>query len=294
MAIPAAAGIGLRTPHMASFAGEPAGRPLTAAWVEVHSENFCCDGGPRLAMLDAVAARYPLSCHGVGLSLGSAEGLDKAHVGRLKHLFDRAKPGLISEHLSWSVTGGVYLNDLLPLPYTRAALDTVCRNVATAQEAFGRKILIENPSGYLSFPDSTMTEPEFLMGVIQRTGCGLLLDVNNVYVTAANNALDANAYLTAIDGAVVGEIHLAGHSTIDDGEMRLLIDTHNARVCDAVWALYAATVARIGPRPTLIEWDLEIPELPVLLREAEAAQGIIDGTRPHTPAAHGTGPSHGA
>lgn len=268
--IPAAAGIGLRTPHMPAFAPEDAA--LTTPWLEIHSENFLCDGGPRLAMLDAIAARYPMSCHGVGLSLGSAEGLDRDHLARLKKLFARVKPSLISEHLSWSVTGGVYLNDLLPLPYTEEALAVVARNVAQAQDAFGRQVLVENPSAYVSFPGSTMSEPAFLARLVQETGCGLLLDINNVYVSAANNGLDADAYLNAIAPEAVGEIHLAGHSA-DAG---LLVDTHSTQVCDPVWDLYAKTVARIGARPTLIEWDLDVPDLPVLLAEAAHAQDILN------------------
>jgi uncharacterized protein len=281
VALPAVAGIGLRTPHMAALAAEDKNAPLTTPWVEVHSENFLCAGGPRLAMLDAIAARYPLSCHGVGLSLGSAEGLDPAHLARLRKLFDRVKPVALSEHLSWSVSGGIYLNDLLPLPYTDETLAVVCRNVAAAQEAFGRQILVENPSVYISFPGSTMSEAAFLARLTERTGCGLLLDVNNVYVSAENNALDATDYLASVPAAAVGEIHLAGHSISDDGEGRLLIDTHSTRVCDEVWRLYAGVIARIGPRPTLIEWDLDIPTLDVLLSEAATAQSILDATE-HT------------
>jgi uncharacterized protein (UPF0276 family) len=191
------------------------------------------------------------------------------------------KPVALSEHLSWSVSGGVYLNDLLPLPYTEETLAVVCRNVAAAQEAFGRQILIENPSVYLSFPGSTMSEAAFLARLTERTGCGLLLDVNNVYVSAENNALDATDYLASVPAAAVGEIHLAGHSISDDGEGRLLIDTHSTRVCDEVWRLYAGVIARIGPRPTLIEWDLDIPALDVLLSEAATAQSILDATE-HT------------
>lgn len=274
--VPVAAGIGLRTPHMAAVATEEPGAPLTAPWIEVHSENFLCAGGPRLAMLDAVAARYPVSCHGVGLSLGSAEGLDRAHLTRLQNLFTRVKPALISEHLSWSVTGGVYLNDLLPLPYTEETLATVCRNVNAAQEAFGRQILVENPSAYLSFHGTTMSEPEFLARLVECTGCGLLLDVNNIYVSAENNALDAQEYLNAIAGDVVGEVHLAGHSITGNAATRLLIDTHSTRVCDAVWDLYKSVIARIGAKPTLIEWDMEMPDLHILLGEAATAQRILD------------------
>ncbi len=246
--IPATAGIGLRLCHLPAVATED----VNASWVEIHSETFLCAGGPRLAMLDAVAVRHPLSCHGVGLSLGTAEGLDRDHLKRLSALFGRARPGLISEHLAWSVTDGVYLNDLLPLPYTPATLDVVCRNVDRAQDSLGR-ILVENPSAYLNFPASTLDEPDFLNALVARTGCGLLLDINNVYVTCTNMGSDARGYLNAIDMSAVGEIHLAGHAVQRRGNDPVLIDTHNDRVCDAVWDLYADVLARTGPRPTLIE-----------------------------------------
>ncbi|MSO73075.1 MAG: DUF692 domain-containing protein [Rhodospirillaceae bacterium] len=274
--IPAVAAIGLRHPHLPGLAAEPAGAPLCAPWVEVHSENFLCAGGPRLAMLDAVAARYPLSCHGVGLSLGSAEGLSREHLARLKTLFSRVKPALISEHLSWSVTGGIYLNDLLPLPYTEETLGVVSRNVDAAQQAFGARILVENPSAYLNFPASTMSEVAFLRRLVKNTGCGLLLDVNNVYVSATNNAFAARAYLEDFPGEAVGEIHLAGHSVVPEDGGTVLVDTHSTHVCGEVWAHYESVIARVGPRPTLIEWDLEIPALEVLLAEAARAQAVMD------------------
>lgn len=274
-AIPVAAGIGLRHPHDAAFAREPAGAPLTAPWLEVHSENFLCDGGPRLAMLAAVRERYPVSCHGVGLSLGSAEGLDPAHLKRLRHLFDWVRPGLVSEHLSWSVTGGVYLNDLLPLPYSEECAAVLARNIAHAQDALGRRILVENPSRYLSFRDSPMSEAAFLAALVERTGCGLLLDINNVYVSCVNTGGSAEDYLREIPAEAVGEVHLAGHSVDGDGAARVLIDTHSTRVCDEVWALYRTAMLRFGPRPTLIEWDRDLPELPVLLDEAGRAARIM-------------------
>ncbi len=280
--VPAVAGIGLRTPHMVSLAREDGNTALTAPWVEIHSENFLMDGGPRLTLLDAIAARYPVSCHGVGLSLGSAEGLDTAHLTRLKRLFDRVRPALVSEHLAWSVTHGVYLNDLLPLPLTEETLATVSRNVKQAQDFFGRRILMENPSAYVRFAGAIMSEPEFLTRLVEQTGCGLLLDINNVYVSASNSGFDAANYLRSIPAAAVGEIHLAGYeesSAGGAGGARLLIDTHGAYVADPVWDLYAATISRIGPRPTLIEWDADVPELPVLLREAALAQTILDDAR---------------
>ncbi len=260
---------------MPAFAAEADDARLTTPWLEIHSENYLCDGGPRLAMLDAIAARYPISCHGVGLSLGSAEGLDPAHLHRLAALYARLRPGLVSEHLAWSVVDGIYLNDLLPLPYTAESLDIVARNVDAAQDAFGRKILVENPSAYLRFSASHMSEPEFLNALCARTGCGLLLDVNNVHVTCANVGGDARAYLEAIDAAAVGEIHLAGH-TVEDG---VLIDTHSRPIAPEVWDLYSDLVARIGARPTLIEWDRDVPDRAVLLAEAAAAQRIMDSAQ---------------
>ncbi|MDX2224180.1 MAG: DUF692 domain-containing protein [Rhodospirillaceae bacterium] len=271
--MPAAAGIGLRSLHLAEVAASSA---PPAPWFEVHSENFLSAGGPRRAGLAEIAARAPISCHGVGMSLGSHAGLDRDHLRRLNDLFGWVRPALVSEHLSWSVVDGVYLNDLLPLPLTEEALDVVARNVDHAQDFFGRRILVENPSSYLTFAASTMSEPEFLTRLVDRTGCGLLLDVNNVYVSAANNGFDAAAYLARIPPAAVGEIHLAGHTVQDDGAARVLVDTHSARVCDPVWALYEAALARTGPVPTLIEWDLDIPPLAVLLDEAARAQALID------------------
>ena len=280
MHIPPTTGIGLRLAHLADFATENAAGARKTGWLEIHSETFLCDGGPRLAMLDAVAARYPISCHGVGLSLGGADGLDAAHLARLNALFARVKPALVSEHLAWSGVDGTYFNDLLPLPYTEEALVVVAANIAAAQDSFGRRILVENPSAYVAFSGETMSETEFLTRLVDRTGCGLLLDINNVYVSAANTGGDAGAYLRALPAAAIGEIHLAGHTAVNG----MLIDTHSARVSDAVWSLYADTVARIGPRPTLIEWDRDLPEIAVLLGEAQAAQVILNrlaGGRPH-------------
>ncbi len=270
--IPARAGVGLRHPHMTDFAD---GTP-DAAWVEIHSENFFAPGGPRIAQLDSVRAHYPLSCHGVGLSLGSAEGIDPDHLETLRCLVERVEPGLVSEHLSFSVVEGVYVNDLLPLPYTEEALDTVVRNVQTVQEALGRQLLVENPSSYLTFTASTYTEWDFLTSLVQRAGCGLLLDVNNIFVSAENNGFDAQTYLNGIPGEAVQEIHLAGHSIDGQGKDRLLIDTHSDVVAGPVWELYRQALERFGPRPTLIEWDLDIPALDVLLDEARTAQRHLD------------------
>ncbi len=275
--ISAQAGVGLRHPHMLEFAS---GSP-SAAWLEIHSENFLAPGGPRMAQLEAARSHYPISCHGVGLSLGSAEGVSDAHLARLRTLIERVEPVLVSEHLSFSVIDGIYVNDLLPLPYTEEALDTVAANIAHAQDTLGRQILLENPSSYLAFTHSTISEWEFLDAVTQRTGCGLLLDVNNVYVSAVNNGFDAEQYLDAIPAHAVGEIHLAGHLVDGDGEDQVLIDTHGDTVCDAVWRLYEHVIQRIGPRPTLIEWDTDIPELGVLLSEADRAQDVLDDAAPN-------------
>ena len=270
--IPAAAGVGLRHPHIAAFADGVA----EATWVEIHSENFFAPGGPRMAQLDRVRKNYPISCHGVGLSLGTAEGLDQDHLRTLCRLVDRIDPILVSEHLSFSVVDNIYVNDLLPLPYTEEALEVVTRNIDQTQEALGRQILLENPSSYLTFTDSTFTECAFLSALVERTGCGLLLDVNNIYVSAQNNGIDAVAYLDGIPGNAVQEIHLAGHMVNGADEDRLLIDTHGDVVADPVWTLYEKTLNKIGPRPTLIEWDTNIPDLNKLLAEAGKAQSRLD------------------
>jgi hypothetical protein len=268
---PARAGVGLRHPHVTHFLEQ---RPRTA-FLEVHSENYMSPGGPRRRALFDLARDYPLSLHGVGLSLGSAEGLDPAHLARLKGLIADYRPALVSEHLSWSVEGGTYLNDLLPLPYTEEALDVVCRNIDATQEALGRALLIENPSSYLAFAASALGEPQFLGELVRRTGCGLLLDVNNVYVSSRNQGFDPVTYLESVPAAAVGEIHLAGHTARRFGSEELLIDDHGSRVAAAVWALYRRAVALCGPRPTLIEWDSAIPEAAVLLAEAQKADLIL-------------------
>jgi uncharacterized protein (UPF0276 family) len=263
---PISAGIGLRGPHMDEVVLI---RPAIG-WLEVHAENYM-GGGPGPRRLEAIRRDYPLSIHGVGLSLGTAEGLDREHLRRLKALIDRYAPMLISEHLSWSMSGGVYLNDLLPLPYTEEALALVARNVDAVQTALGRQILVENPSRYLSFRHSPITEPDFLVELASRTGCGLLCDVNNIFVTASNLDLDAVAYLEALPGAAVGELHLAGYSRVSRDGASLLIDDHAARVAPPVWDLYRHAVRRFGPVPTLVEWDKELPPLEMLLGEARSA-----------------------
>ncbi len=271
--IPAAAGVGLRHPHVADFIED---RPKTG-WLEIHSENYLCDGGPRLRQLELIRRDYPLSCHGVGLSLGSAEGLDADHLARLRTLFDRFEPGLVSEHVSWSVQGGAYLNDLLPLPYTEEALEVVCRNIDRAQEAFGRQLLAENPSTYMRFGASTLDEADFMAEIARRTGCGILLDINNVYVSAMNHGFDALAYVDAIPADAVGEIHMAGHARCTVGGGEILIDDHSSAPIAPVWELLDHALSRLGPRPVLIEWDGDIPDLPILLAEAAKAARALAG-----------------
>ena len=264
--MPTPTGIGLRARHLEEL---PARKPAVG-FLEIHAENYL-GGGPALRRVERLRADYRFSVHAVGLSLGSAEGLDTAHLARVKSLVDRLRPDLVSDHLSWSVSGGAYLNDLLPLPYTEESLAVVCRNVERLQESLGRRVLVENPSSYLRFTHSTIAEAEFLAAIVARTGCGLLCDVNNIHVTCSNMRLDAEAYLAALPAAAIGEIHLAGHAINDaDGEP-VLIDDHGSRVAEPVWALLRATLQRIGDRPTLIEWDTDVPELDVLLEEAAHA-----------------------
>ena len=263
-------GIGLRAPHVAEVA---ATRPAIG-WLEVHAENYM-GGGPAVAALERVRRDYPVSIHGVGLSLGSAEGLDAAHLERLVRLVARLDPVLVSEHLSWSIVGGAYLNHLLPLPYTDESLALVARHVERAQERLGRRLLIENPSSYLRFRDSPIPEPRFLNALARRTGCGLLCDVNNVYVSCRNLGGDPDAYLDALDPGAVHEIHLAGHAVnVADGRP-VLIDDHGSPVAEAVWRLYGRALARFGPVATLIEWDTDVPPLPVLLGEAARSAAML-------------------
>jgi len=271
---PARAGIGLRAPHVAEVL---ATRP-PVAWLEVHPENYM-GGGPAVRALEEIRADYPLSLHGVGLSLGSADGVDRRHLDRLRRLVERVEPTLVSEHVSWSVAGGHYLNHLLPLPLTDESLALLGRHVDEAQERLGRQILVENPSSYLRFDESPIPEPEFLAEVARRTGCGLLCDVNNVYVTTHNFELDPIAYLDALPPAAVGEIHLAGHARNDADGRAILIDDHGSAVAAPVWELYAHALRRFGRVPTLVEWDTDIPTLAVLLAEARTADRLLDVTR---------------
>jgi uncharacterized protein len=251
---------------------------------EVHAENYMGAGGPPHRALEAVRRDHPLSLHGVCMSIGGPQPLDPAHLARFRNLVERYEPALVSEHLAWSTHETDYFNDLLPLPYTAATLNRVCEHLEQVQDAIRRPILLENPSTYLAFRESTMTEIEFIRCVALRTGCGLLLDINNVFVSAANQGYSALGYLAGFPLSVVSEIHLAGHAeqADDEGDL-LLIDSHDRLVADAVWKLYEIVIGKCGPVPTLIEWDSNIPDWTVLKAEAAAAQTILDRCKTATP-----------
>ncbi|HUN47260.1 MAG TPA: DUF692 domain-containing protein [Stellaceae bacterium] len=265
----AAAGIGLRGPHVAEIM---CARP-ELGFLEVHAENYL-GGAPAVTALEALRRDYPVSLHGVGLSLGGADRLDRRHLARFRALIDRVEPMLVSEHLSWSGIGGRYLNDLLPLPLTEESLEIVCAHVDEAQAALGRRLLIENPATYLRFRHSTIPEAEFLAALSARTGCGILCDVNNLYVNAENFGFDPAAYLDALPAQAIEEIHLAGHHRADADGAPILIDDHGAPVAAPVWDLYADAIARFGRVPTLVEWDSNLPPLGALLVEAAKADGV--------------------
>ncbi|TAM95182.1 MAG: DUF692 domain-containing protein [Rhodanobacteraceae bacterium] len=273
--MPLAAGIGLRAPHVARMLAE---RPRIA-WLETHSENLFAAGGPFRDALDGIRQDYPLSLHGVGLSLGSADALDAAHLKRLREVVNRYQPELVSEHLCWGALGGRHSNDLLPLPFTEEAMNLVVSRIGQVQDALGRQILVENISTYLRFEGGDYTEWDFVAEAVRRSGCGLLCDVNNIHVNSINHGFDPHAYLRALPRAAVQEIHLAGFTRKDNLPVPLLIDSHSRRVDAAVWDLYAEAIALFGPVPTLIEWDQDIPELEVLLDEAAHAQGVLDARR---------------
>ena len=261
-------GIGLRAAHYRDFLDS---QPRTG-WLEVHSENYFGDGGYDLHVLEQVRSRYPVSLHGVALSIGSADGLRNGHLAKLKRLVDRIEPALISEHLCWAAIGPRHFNDLLPLPYTREALDQIVSHVSQVQDTLRRRILVENVSSYLQFRVSEMSEFAFLAELAKRSGCGVLLDVNNVYVNSVNHGFDPQQALLEIPVESVAEIHLAGHSEAGD----LLIDDHGSRVAPPVWNLYEAACRRFGPVPALIEWDTAVPPLNVLLGEAAIAARLSE------------------
>lgn len=267
-------GVGLRAPHVAEVM---ATRPALA-FFEVHTENYL-GGGPAVAGLERLRRDYAMSLHGVGLSLGGADPLDRRHLARVKSLVERIQPALVSEHLAWSIGGGAYLNHLLPLPYDETRLEATSHRIEEIQETLGRTILIENPARYLRFRHSPISEPEFLSELARRTGCGILLDVNNVYVSSRNFDEDPLACLEAMPAHAIGEIHLAGHATNDADGRTMLIDDHGSRVAEPVWDLYRRTLARLGPLPTLVEWDTNLPELSVLLFEAAQAERFLRATQ---------------
>lgn len=264
--LPPLTGLGLRTPHLAEVAAAPSAVP----WVEVHPENYM-GGGSATAALLSIRRDLPVSLHGVGLSLGSSDGIDVRHLARLKALMLRLDPFLVSEHLSWSSADGTYLNDLLPLPYTEEALTIVARNIARTQDALGRKLLIENPSRYLNWRHSVATEADFLTELVQRTGCGILCDVNNLYVTQHNCGADAARWLAGIPAEAVGEIHIAGHARKRFEVGEVLIDDHGDHVAGPVWELFVEAARRFPDAPALIEWDSNIPAFSVLAAEARIA-----------------------
>jgi uncharacterized protein (UPF0276 family) len=270
--LPARAGLGLKAEHYGTILDS---RP-DVGFFEVHAENYMGAGGPPHRYLEAITAQYPLSLHGVGLSIGGEGDLDRDHLRRLKSLADRYRPASFSEHLAWSTHDSAYLNDLLPLPYTEATLERVARHVGEAQRAVGMRLLLENPSTYLLFEESTIEETDFLARVAALSGCGLLLDVNNVMVSAVNHRLDPVAYLDRFPVELVGEIHLAGYDEAVDGAgERLLIDAHGSPVRSDVVELYRYALTRTGPVATLIEWDNDVPAFDVLLAEAQKADAML-------------------
>jgi uncharacterized protein (UPF0276 family) len=275
-AIPAT-GVGLRGPHVEQILAH---RP-EVGWLEVHPENYMVDSRA-LTKLERIREQYPLSLHGVGLSLGSARSLDQLHLTRLASLVNRLDPFLVSEHLSWSTTDDIHFNELLPLPYTDESLDVMTSHVQQVQDFLSRTLLIENPANYLRFRHSTLTEAAFLTELVARTDCGLLCDINNLYVSAHNVGIDPADYLLTIPGSAIGEIHLAGHARVMAAGDVVLIDDHGSPVSDDVWTLYAQTIRTFGHRPTLIEWDSNLPALEVLVGEASRARQV---------ALHGDNPS---
>jgi len=271
--LPNAPGVGYKPQHFADISNDAG----VVGWLEVHAENYMGDGGRPLAQLRHLAETFAISAHGVGLSIGGETRLDPDHLARLKHLNDWLQPASFSEHLAWSTHGAEFLNDLLPLPYTEATLTRVADHIDALQETIGRKMLLENPSSYLAFTESTMSETDFLREIAQRTGCGLLLDVNNVFVSATNLCTNATAYIDDFPLDHVGEIHLGGHDEDeDDHGAPLLIDSHGREVADPVWTLYDYVIAKGGARPTLIEWDNDVPDWPTLEAEAQRAHVILE------------------
>lgn len=278
-------GIGLRHLHYKQVLEE---KP-PVAWVEVHSENFFREGGNTINTLYSIAEHYPISLHGIGLSLGSADGIKKEHLSQLSKLADRINPYFISEHLSWGYVNGIYMPDLLPIPYTSESLDILCKNINITQEFLRREILIENPSSYIEYKISNQEEEDFLVEICKRTGAKILLDINNLFVSSSNHGWNTKKYIDTIPKELVKEIHLSGHSIKTIAENQILrIDTHNCAVCPEVWDLYGYAIKKFGPVPTLLEWDAAIPTLEVLIKEAFKA--IDYSLPPYHPATRSRGP----
>ncbi len=271
--LPNAPGVGYKPRHFQDVLNNPG----AVLWLEVHAENYMGDGGRPLAQLRQLAERFPISVHGVGLSIGGEVPLDAEHLARMRHLVEWLKPASFSEHLAWSTHDTRFLNDLLPLPYNSRTLARVCEHIDEVQSATGQRMLLENPSTYLAFSETTLTEIEFLTEITRRTGCGLLLDVNNVFVSATNQQTDADSYIDRFPLHLVGEIHLGGHDVdSDETGAPLLIDDHGREVIDPVWTLYERTIRRGGPKPTLIEWDNNVPDWPELASEAQRAATVLE------------------
>lgn len=271
-AIPPRAGVGLKANHYRTILET---RP-DIGFFEVHAENYMSAGGPPHRYLSAIRDRYPLSLHGVGLSIGADRPLDHAHLKRLKQLIERYEPGLFSEHLAWSTRASAFLDDLLPVPYTTESLTRICAHIDETQDVLGRRMLLENPATYLAFAESTYSETDFIAEIVRRTGCGLLLDVNNVYVASTNQQWDPVRYIDEFPLAHVQEIHLAGHAHEADEKGRpLLIDSHDRPVADIVWNLFQHAIELIGPLPMLIEWDANLPDWPGLQAEADRAEAVM-------------------
>ena len=270
--LPNLPGVGYKPQHYNDLIDSPG----SVGWLEVHAENYMGNGGRPIAQLRQLTERFPISVHGVGLSIGGEGRLDPEHLARLKHLVGWLKPTVFSEHLAWSTHDGAFLNDLLPLPYTNNTLTRVCDHIDALQNTIGRQMMLENPSSYLAFDESTLSEPDFLREVAKRTSCGLLLDVNNVFVSATNLAYDPKQYIADYPLENVGEIHLGGHDEDEDDHGKpLLIDSHGAAVVDPVWALLDHTLSLSGPRPILIEWDTDVPEWPILHAEVARADTAL-------------------
>ncbi|WP_380053295.1 DUF692 family multinuclear iron-containing protein [Falsihalocynthiibacter sp. SS001] len=270
--LPCCPGVGYKPQHFSDIMNDP--KPVE--WLEIHAENYMGDGGRPIAQLRALSEKFPISVHGVGLSIGGEMPLDPEHLARLKHLISWLNPASFSEHLAWSTHDMGFMNDLLPLPYTEETLLRICRHIDQVQEVVGRRMLLENPSNYLKFAESQIPEAEFLSEISRRTGCGLLFDVNNVFISATNQKTDPYSYIDAFPLDLVGEIHLAGHEEdTDDTGAPLLIDSHGREVAEPVWEMYAYTLQKGGAKPSLIEWDNDIPEWPTLAAEAKRAADAL-------------------